>query len=91
VVQSYMYFFQILFPYRLLQNTEYSSLYYIVGPCCLSVLYISSVFLLIQTPLLSLHHAFPFGNRKFICFLCLKVYFRFVKSVDLFCFGLLLT
>ena len=26
--------FQILFPYRLLQNIEYSSLCYTVGPCC---------------------------------------------------------
>ena len=30
--------FQILFPYRLLQNTEYSSLCYIVGFCWLSIL-----------------------------------------------------
>ena len=32
--------FQILFPYRLLQNTEYSFLCYTVGPCWLSSLYI---------------------------------------------------
>ena len=32
--------FQILFPFSLLQNTEYSSMCYTVGPCCLSVLYI---------------------------------------------------
>ena len=32
--------FQILFPYRLLQNIEYSSLLYTVGPCWLSILYI---------------------------------------------------
>ena len=32
--------FQILFPYRLLQNIEYSSLCYTVGPCWLSILYI---------------------------------------------------
>ena len=32
--------FQILFPYNLLQNIEYSSVCYTVGPCCLSVLYI---------------------------------------------------
>ena len=32
--------FQILFHYRLLQNTEYSSLCYTVGPCCLPILYI---------------------------------------------------
>ena len=32
--------FQILFHYRLLQDIEYSSLSYTVGPCCLSILYI---------------------------------------------------
>ena len=37
---NYIYFFQILFPYRLLQNVEYSSLFSTVGPCWLSVLYI---------------------------------------------------
>ena len=34
VIHTYIsIFFQILFPYRLLQNIEYSSLYYTVGPC----------------------------------------------------------
>ena len=32
--------FQILFHYRLLQDTEYSCLCYTVGPCWLSILYI---------------------------------------------------
>ena len=32
--------FQILFPYRLLQDIEYSSLCYTVGPYWLSILYI---------------------------------------------------
>ena len=32
--------FQILPPYRLLQNIEYVSLCYTVGPCWLSILYI---------------------------------------------------
>ena len=32
--------FQILFHYRLLQDIEYSSLCYTVGPCCLPILYI---------------------------------------------------
>ena len=32
--------FQILFPYRSLQNTEKSSLCYTVGPCCLTILYV---------------------------------------------------
>ena len=36
-----MYIFSyILFHYRLLQDTEYSSLCYTVGPCWLSTLYI---------------------------------------------------
>ena len=33
-------FFQILFLYRLLQNIEYSSLCYTVGPYWLAILYI---------------------------------------------------
>ena len=33
--------FQILFPFRLLQNTEQSSLCYTVGPCWLSILNIA--------------------------------------------------
>ena len=32
--------FQILFPYRPLKTSKQSSLWYIVGPCCLSILYI---------------------------------------------------
>ena len=36
-------FFKILFLYRLLQNTEYSSLCYTVGPCWLSVLYTTCI------------------------------------------------
>ena len=41
VIQLYIYvyiLFQILFHYRLLQDFEYSSLCYTVGPCCLSIL-----------------------------------------------------
>ena len=37
-VYIYITVFQILFPYRLLQNIEYSSLCYTVGPC-FSILY----------------------------------------------------
>ena len=32
--------FKILFPYRLLQDIELSSLCYTVGPCCSPILYI---------------------------------------------------
>ena len=35
----YIYIFQILFQYRLLQDVEYMSLYYAIGPCGLSVLH----------------------------------------------------
>ena len=35
--------FQILFPYRLLQNIEYGSLCSTVGTCWISVLYIAVV------------------------------------------------
>ena len=37
VIHTYI---SIFFPYRLLQNIEYSSLCYKVGPCGLSILYI---------------------------------------------------
>ena len=37
--QKYIQFLQILFHYRLLQDIEYNSLCYIVGPCCLSIVY----------------------------------------------------
>ena len=42
--------FQILFHYRLLQDIEYSSLCYIVGPCCLSLLctVVVSCFLIVE-------------------------------------------
>ena len=36
-----VYFFQILFPYRLLQNIEYRSLGYIEDPCLLSLLLVA--------------------------------------------------
>ena len=34
----FSWFFQITFNFRLLQDIEYSSLYYRVNPCCLSIL-----------------------------------------------------
>ena len=36
--------FQILFPYRLLQNIEYSSLCYTVNPCCLSIFFYKFIY-----------------------------------------------
>ena len=46
--------FQILFLYRLLQDTEYRSLCYAVGPCCLSILYIAVYIYYSQIPSLPL-------------------------------------
>ena len=40
VIHTHIYLFQILFPGRLLQNIESSSLCYTVDPCWLSILYI---------------------------------------------------
>ena len=40
VIHMYTYIYILdYFPFRLLQNIEYNSLCYTVGPCCLSVLY----------------------------------------------------
>ena len=39
---TYMYSFSHSFFYGLSQDIEYSSLCYIVGPCCLSILYITA-------------------------------------------------
>ena len=61
-IHIYMYvylyiLFQLLFYYRLLQDTEYSSLCYTVGPCCLSI---NPKLLIYPSP------ASPFGNHKFV-------------------------
>ena len=60
----HMYFFQILFPYRLLQNIEYSSLCCIVGLCWLSILYV--VVCIYVNPKLLIYPPppFPFGNHN---------------------------
>ena len=50
----YQILYQILFLYRLLQNTDYSSLCYTVGPGWLSVLYIAMCVCYPQIPNLSL-------------------------------------
>ena len=52
--------FQILFPYRLLQDTEHSSLCYTVGPCWLFILYIVVCICSSQTPNLPLPTRFSF-------------------------------
>ena len=52
--------FQILFPYSLLQNIEYSSLCYTVGPCWLFTLYIVVCVFQSQAPNLSLPFPPPY-------------------------------
>ena len=54
--------FQFLFPLRLLQKTEQSSLCYPIGPCWSSILNIAVCVCQFQAPNLSL----PFGNYKFV-------------------------
>ena len=54
-VQRYIYiYFQILFPYKLSEDIDCSSLYYMVDPCCLSILYIVVCVYESKTPNLSL-------------------------------------
>ena len=63
--------FQILFHYRLLQDIEYSSLCHTVGPCWLSILYI--VVCICHSQILNLSPPpFPFGNCKFIFYVCFR-------------------
>jgi hypothetical protein len=61
--------FQVLFQYRLLQNIEYSSMCYILWHCWLSNLYLLVCICLSQTPNLPLL-SFPFGNHKFVFYVC---------------------
>ena len=73
VYSSYIYYiyiyilFQILFNYRLLQDTEYSFLCYTLGSCCLSILYIVVCSCESPIPNLSLPPplCYPFGNHDF--------------------------
>ena len=63
--------FSDFFPYRLLQNIEYTSLCYTVGPCCLPILYIVVCICQSQSPNLSLPPPFfPFGNHQFVFYVC---------------------
>ena len=58
--------FQILFPFRLLQNIEQYSLFFRVDPSWLSVLNITVGTCQSQIPNLSSPQPFPTGNHKFI-------------------------
>ena len=69
-IHKYMFFFYILCHYRLLEDIEYSSLCYIVGPYWLSILYTKYIlYIFSQTPNLSLP-ILPFGNCKIVFYIC---------------------
>ena len=51
--------FQVLFPFKLLQNIKQSSLCYTIGPCWLSILYTVVCICQSQTPNLPLPATFP--------------------------------
>ena len=80
VIQFYTYIFmyipfQIVFPYRLLQHIEYSSLCYTVGPCWSSIVYTLVSICWYQPPNLP-HPPFLLGNHMFV--------FYVSKSVSIF-------
>ena len=71
VVHTFISVFQIPSPYRLLQNTEQSSLGYTGGPCWLSILQIAMQ--LSVNPKLLIYPSpapFSFGNHKFVFYVC---------------------
>ena len=90
VIQLYI-LFHIIFHYTLLQDTEYSSLFCTVGPCCLSVLYTIAWILQSQTPKLAASFTLPFGNHKFffffLCFYACESCFCFINNVIYIIFG----
>ena len=59
--------FQILFPFRLLQNIEQSLLCYTVGPCWLSILNIAMCTCQSQTPNLLILHFLFFIYKLEVC------------------------
>ena len=65
--------FHILYHYGLLQDAEYSSLGYTVGPCCLSNLYILICICWSQTPNLSFPPPPHLGNHKSVLYVCESV------------------
>ena len=69
----YLYPYLYLYLYRLLQNIEYSSLCYTVGPCWLSILYI--VMYVNHQILIYPSPSFHLGNHKFVFYIW--VYFCF--------------
>ena len=73
--QLYIYIlFRCFSHYISLQDIEYSSLCYTLGPCCLPILYIVMCLYSFQTPNFSLPPtpANPFHNHKFVLYVCVS-------------------
>ena len=71
-------FFSDSFPYRLLQNIDYSSLFYTVEPCWLSFLYIVVCVYVNPKLLICPSPHFPFGNHKFVFYVYGSIFFFLV-------------
>ena len=71
--------FFFLFHYVLLQDIKYSSSCYTVGPCCLSILYITVCIWQFQTPSLSLPHLSSLLVPQ-VCSLCLWACFSLINK-----------
>ena len=77
VIQLYLHvsiLFQVLYPFRLLQNIELSSLCYRVGPCWLSILNVT-----VQTPFLI--HRF-LSQSLFPYYICHSFFIEKVKESE---------
>ena len=75
-LHTHIFFFQILFPYRLLENIKNSSLCYTVGPCWLSILY------LVVGLSISLYNIFFCSNNTELFDLLDSGEFNFISSLS---------
>ena len=77
--KKFMYIFCIIFHYRFLQDIEYSSLFYAVNPCCLSILCTVVCICKSHTPNLSLPPSLsPLVN--FVFYVCESVSVLYIYS-----------
>ena len=77
-------YFQILSPYRILQNSEYSSLCYIVGPCGSSVLCL--VVYIYVNPKLLFYHSPSFPSVTISLFsVSVNLFVLYISSFVSFC------
>ena len=82
-IHIYIFRFQIVFCYSLLQDVEYSSLCYTVNFCFLHILCILvylyiSIFASVR-PILLIYPS-PFGNHKLVSYVCESVFVLYIDS-----------